>query len=89
MASNKTAPPVRELLPTGEACRRLGISRSTLHRWVQLGYLEAGTHYRDGAFPRSPRRWDVQALEQRIPQLRTLPRNPATVAAAQQQEGQA
>ena len=74
---NKRLASARELVPTGAACARTGLSRSTLARWVKLGYLEAGVHYRNGAFPRSPRRWDLDALEARIPQLRELPARPA------------
>ena len=60
-------------VPTGQAINALGISRSTLHRWVGLGLLEAGSHYRNGLTARSPRRWNVQAMEARIEQLRKLP----------------
>lgn len=64
-------------MPSGVASKRLGISRSTLSRWVAQGLLEAGTHYRDGLTDRSPRRWDLEAVEARIEQLRTLPARPA------------
>lgn len=88
MTKPKAAPLVRELVPTGVASRRTGISRTTLHRWIKAGLLEEGAHFMPGPFPTSPKRWDVPALEQRITQLRTLPTNPATVAAAtEQQEG--
>ena len=60
-------------VPTGQAINALGISRSTLHRWVGLGLLEAGSHYRNGLTAKSPRRWNVQAMEARIEQLRKLP----------------
>ena len=64
------------MVPTGVASARLGISRSTLSRWVAQGLFQAGTHYRDGLTDRSPRRWDLEAVEARIEQLRTLPSRP-------------
>ena len=66
-----TAPP--ELVPTPEAVRLTGLSRSTLCRWVAQGLFEEGTHYRNGLTARSPRRWNVLAVERRIEQLRKLP----------------
>lgn len=77
-------------VPTGQAVSALGISRSTLHRWVGLGLLVDGAHYRNGLTARSPRRWNLCALEARIEQLRKLPdplrpdstNDPALAAAA-------
>ena len=60
-------------VPTGQAINALGLSRSTLHRWVALGLLQDGSHYRNGLTARSPRRWNVQAMEDRLDQLRKLP----------------
>lgn len=58
------------LLPTGKAALQTGISKRTLTRWIELGWVEEGEHFFRGPHPRSPHRWDVTALEQRISKLR-------------------
>ncbi len=63
----------RQLVPTSEVIKATGLSRSTLHRWCINGWLEQGREWEPGVFPRSPRRWDLKALEARIEFLRINP----------------
>jgi hypothetical protein len=58
------------------ASRRTGLHRSTLARWVKHGLVQEGREYRDGLTARSPRRWDLEALESRIAHLRQNPPRP-------------
>ncbi|MEB3361745.1 MAG: hypothetical protein VKI42_06425, partial [Synechococcaceae cyanobacterium] len=53
------------------------LSRSTLHRWAAEGLVAEGREYRNGLTLRSPRRWNIQRLEERIKLLRTLPAAPS------------
>jgi excisionase family DNA binding protein len=43
-----------ELLTTAEAAERLGIDRSTLTRWVQLGRINPAARLRNGVMLWSP-----------------------------------
>lgn len=59
---------VDDLLPTGEAARRLGVNRRTLQHWARTGqvqpdYTTPGGHYR----------WDVDRLRR---DLRDSPPDP-------------
>ena len=56
----------RKLLSTGRLVDALGVSKRTLHRWIQSGIAKEGTHYLRGMYPRSPHRWDINAMEQLI-----------------------
>ncbi|MCP9808369.1 hypothetical protein KBY58_02845 [Cyanobium sp. HWJ4-Hawea] len=80
------ATPHREFVPTGQAIVVLGVSSSTLCRWVKQGLFEEGVHFRNGLTTKSPRRWDLHAVEQRIAQLRQLP-DPLRPQAPQQPPG--
>lgn len=71
-----TAPP-QVWLPTGRALSAIGLSRTTLHRWKAEGLLVEGRHYRRGRTPRSPIRWNTEAIEQAIAERRDLPERPA------------
>jgi hypothetical protein len=63
-------------LPTGRASKTLGISSTTLHRWIAHGFFEEGTHYRNGLTAKSPRRWNCMEVESRISELRKKPPRP-------------
>jgi hypothetical protein len=63
-------------LPTGRASQALGISSTTLHRWIAHGFFEEGTHYRNGLTAKSPRRWNCKEVESRISELRKKPPRP-------------
>lgn len=66
-------PPNHALIGTSEACKMLGVSRSTFHRWVSSGkvrYYEVGP-YRRKRFQRE----DILALV-REPQDRAEPDRP-------------
>ena len=58
------------LIPTGRAAELTGISKRTLHRYISQGLLHEDVHFFRGAFPKSPHRWDIAALEERIKKLR-------------------
>ena len=59
-------------MATGRALRATGLSRSTLHRWKHDGLLEEGIHFKQGATPKSPTRWNVSAIEDAIRARRAL-----------------
>lgn len=65
-----------EWLPTGKATAAIGLSRNTLHRWKRHDLLQEGVHYRRGLTPRSPIRWNPEAIEQAITDRRKLPDRP-------------
>ena len=72
--------PVVEWMATGRALRATGLSRSTLHRWKHDGLLEEGIHFKPGATPKSPTRWNVSAIEDAIRARRALPLRPSSGA---------
>ena len=74
------SPPVVEWMATGRALRATGLSRSTLHRWKHDGLLEEGIHFKHGATPKSPTRWNVVAIEDAIQARRALPLRPSSGA---------
>jgi excisionase family DNA binding protein len=51
------------LVPTGEAARLLGISRTTLMRWVHAGLVTPAWTTRGGHA-----RWDMDQLERQVEQ---------------------
>lgn len=67
-------------MATGRALRATGLSRSTLHRWKHDGLLEEGIHFKQGATPKSPTRWNVLAIEDAIRARRALPLRPSSGA---------
>ena len=75
-----TPSPVEEWMATGRALRATGLSRSTLHRWKHDGLLEEGIHFKLGATPKSPTRWNVLAIEDAIRARRALPLRPSSGA---------
>lgn len=60
-------------LPSGKAAEFLGISKTSLRRYAAMGVLAEGTHYLRGLTERSPWRWEVTAVSERIMELTTLP----------------
>lgn len=72
--------PNTTLLPTNKASAATGLSIRTLHRWINAGIVEEGVHFHRGLHPKSPHRWDVAAVEQRIQKLRKLPSREGLVA---------
>lgn len=61
-------PDDRSLVTTSDAARRVGVARSTLWRWVTLGWIEP--HHRTAG---GHLRWDVERLARQIAQFREQP----------------
>ena len=69
-------------LPTGQAARTLGCSIDTLKRYATRDeFLIEGKHWRRGAYPNSPRVWNIPACRESIRWQGRLgqraPKNPA------------
>ena len=65
-----------QLVKTSKACEMIGVSRRTLHRWINEGILEEEHHFWRGLTRRSPLRWNVKSIETRIRAFRSLPIKP-------------
>ena len=64
--TRRTVPPVaRDLVTTAEAARELGVSRRTLLRYVERGYLTPTV-----VLPSGHLRWDLDDLRQQLRALR-------------------
>ena len=74
------SPPVVEWMAIGRALWATGHNRSTLHRLKHDGLLEEGIHFKPGATPKSPTRWNVLAIEDAIRARRALPLRPSSGA---------
>jgi DNA-binding transcriptional MerR regulator len=55
----------KRLITTAEAARELGVSRSTLGRYVRLGLLTPTR-----TLPSGHHRWDMEELERQLRELR-------------------
>lgn len=60
-----SVPDDRPLVTTSEAARRVGVGRSTLWRWVTLGWIEPHSRTAGGHL-----RWDVERLAAQIARFR-------------------
>jgi len=58
----------------------IGVSRRTLHRWINEGILEEEHHFWRGLTSKSPLRWNVKSVEARIQSFRQLPSKPEVKA---------
>ena len=54
---------------TSEAAVLLGMSRDTLRRRIEDGYLIEGEHFRRGLFPNTPVTWNVPATREALTRI--------------------
>ena len=63
-------------VPTPQAARQLGRSRSTLLRMVHEGRFEPGVHYVKGPHTNSPTTWNCQAITELLAAQTRMPAPP-------------
>jgi hypothetical protein len=56
------SPPVR----TTDAAAALGLSPSTLRRYIDAGIFVEGQHFHRGVYKQTPWRWDVAACRAKL-----------------------